>query len=338
MKKTRIGRNEPCPCGSGKKYKKCCLDKNESKPNTTASAELFADLHQVLEGQDFASIEDAQSFAANFMEQKNQAPVDDFHGLSPDQMRCVLDAPFSSPQRVNFPECLDNQPSAPILTLFQLLVDAIGEQGLKPTAKGNLPQKLCRASALSFWGEETYECNTSCGGINKEEDFFELHVTRLVAGLAGLIRKYKGRFILSRKCRKLLTDGGMAAIYPLLFRAFTEQYNWAYGDRHEEINFIQNTFLFSLYLLNRYGDDSRSSVFYEDCFLNAFPMVVNEFEPRPYSTPEQTIRSAYTLRTLVRYADFMGLAKVESADREQLFSSEYQVVKLPLLDQAVAFV
>jgi len=24
----KIGRNDPCPCGSGKKYKKCCLDKN----------------------------------------------------------------------------------------------------------------------------------------------------------------------------------------------------------------------------------------------------------------------------------------------------------------------
>lgn len=24
----RIGRNDPCPCGSGKKYKKCCLNKN----------------------------------------------------------------------------------------------------------------------------------------------------------------------------------------------------------------------------------------------------------------------------------------------------------------------
>ena len=24
---TKIGRNEPCPCGSGKKYKKCCIDK-----------------------------------------------------------------------------------------------------------------------------------------------------------------------------------------------------------------------------------------------------------------------------------------------------------------------
>lgn len=25
VKKDKIGRNEPCPCGSGKKYKKCCL-------------------------------------------------------------------------------------------------------------------------------------------------------------------------------------------------------------------------------------------------------------------------------------------------------------------------
>ncbi|HHX61507.1 MAG TPA: hypothetical protein GX707_12485 [Epulopiscium sp.] len=27
--KTKVGRNDPCPCGSGKKYKKCCLRKSE---------------------------------------------------------------------------------------------------------------------------------------------------------------------------------------------------------------------------------------------------------------------------------------------------------------------
>jgi len=27
-KESKIGRNDPCPCGSGKKYKKCCLNKN----------------------------------------------------------------------------------------------------------------------------------------------------------------------------------------------------------------------------------------------------------------------------------------------------------------------
>ena len=28
VKKIKIGRNDPCPCGSGKKYKNCCLDKD----------------------------------------------------------------------------------------------------------------------------------------------------------------------------------------------------------------------------------------------------------------------------------------------------------------------
>lgn len=28
--KKKIGRNDPCPCGSGKKYKKCCLGKGEN--------------------------------------------------------------------------------------------------------------------------------------------------------------------------------------------------------------------------------------------------------------------------------------------------------------------
>ena len=28
---TAPGRNDPCPCGSGKKYKQCCLVKDEAK-------------------------------------------------------------------------------------------------------------------------------------------------------------------------------------------------------------------------------------------------------------------------------------------------------------------
>lgn len=27
----KIGRNDPCPCGSGKKYKKCCLANEDPK-------------------------------------------------------------------------------------------------------------------------------------------------------------------------------------------------------------------------------------------------------------------------------------------------------------------
>jgi uncharacterized protein YecA (UPF0149 family) len=31
----RPGRNEPCRCGSGRKYKQCCLDKDESEARMT---------------------------------------------------------------------------------------------------------------------------------------------------------------------------------------------------------------------------------------------------------------------------------------------------------------
>jgi hypothetical protein len=38
----RPGRNEPCPCGSGRKYKQCCLEKDDglaSAARTAAAAE-----------------------------------------------------------------------------------------------------------------------------------------------------------------------------------------------------------------------------------------------------------------------------------------------------------
>lgn len=31
VRKIKIGRNEPCPCGSGNKYKKCCLNKEQQR-------------------------------------------------------------------------------------------------------------------------------------------------------------------------------------------------------------------------------------------------------------------------------------------------------------------
>ncbi|NPV05396.1 MAG: hypothetical protein HPY67_11775 [Syntrophaceae bacterium] len=30
-KKVQAGRNDACPCGSGKKYKRCCLEGDEKK-------------------------------------------------------------------------------------------------------------------------------------------------------------------------------------------------------------------------------------------------------------------------------------------------------------------
>lgn len=34
---TKVGRNDPCPCGSGQKYKRCCLPKDEAAAQEQSS-------------------------------------------------------------------------------------------------------------------------------------------------------------------------------------------------------------------------------------------------------------------------------------------------------------
>ncbi|MDR3585527.1 MAG: SEC-C metal-binding domain-containing protein [Desulfosporosinus sp.] len=41
---SQAGRNDPCPCGSGKKYKKCCLSKDEEKEQLKQELENIKDV------------------------------------------------------------------------------------------------------------------------------------------------------------------------------------------------------------------------------------------------------------------------------------------------------
>lgn len=138
MKTPRTGRNDPCPCASGKKFKHCCLGKENSTTSRHSAAGMSDTLRKALEGRQFSSLEDAQAFLNQITQQQNRRLRDEFHGLSPEQMHHVLNLPFASPRLVRFPDVLNTKPEAPVLTLFELLTDAIGEQGLKPTARGYL--------------------------------------------------------------------------------------------------------------------------------------------------------------------------------------------------------
>ena len=40
-KSQKIGRNELCPCGSGKKYKRCCLEEDEKNERKNVKDEYF---------------------------------------------------------------------------------------------------------------------------------------------------------------------------------------------------------------------------------------------------------------------------------------------------------
>lgn len=334
-KRAKIGRNDPCPCGSGKKYKRCCYGKPETGPSTEGNAVgTLADLKKAVGERQFSSLEEARTFVDSYMGRTNRAPLDDFAGLSSEQMFRILHFPFSPPELVTFSPRLTAPPAGQMATLADALLGGIGEEGLKTTATGNLPLKFVRQTAVDYFLDEEGEYQSR---IRSETDFFDLHVARLVAGASGLIRKYRGRFLQTVRCRKLLGEGGLAAVYPLLFRAFVEKYNWAYRDLYPDLPMIQQSFLFSLWLFHRFGDEWRSPSFYEDYFLRAFPAILSGAPDEGHSiTPEDTVRSCYTWRCIEGFAGFLGLVEIKWEDRS-FIRRRFQVRKTGLLSDLVTF-
>jgi yecA family protein len=303
VRSDKIGRNDPCPCGSGKKYKKCCL------PGEQQGRERRPD-------------------------PAHAEP--DFQGLSPHQMHQLIYYPLESPELLHFRDCLTTEPEAPILGLFQHLVEGLGEKGLKATAKGNLPREFCRQAAQDAarlgravqWLEPQR--------LRSETDYMDLHVTRLVAGLAGLVRKYKGRFVLTKKARSMLEKAGLREIYPLLLKTYTIQFNWAYRDRAEELPIIQHAFAYTLYLLDRHGRQWQPHNLYEEAFVKAFPAVLAEVPDRDVYPAERAVRDSYRWRTLQHFLEFFGLIEMEALSDDYL-DRKYRIRVRPLFGEAVRF-
>lgn len=68
----RIGRNDPCPCGSGRKYKKCCFERvpqNVAIPSDLSPAELVKRRGEAFSAGDFAFIYDTYHPDSNFRSQ-----------------------------------------------------------------------------------------------------------------------------------------------------------------------------------------------------------------------------------------------------------------------------
>jgi SEC-C motif-containing protein len=330
----KTGRNDLCHCGSGKKYKHCCLGTPGDR-ESRGSAQVIADkIAEAAAEQPFESLEEINAFTAQLANERNQWALAEFCGLSPEQMTQVLYKPFDSPQAIQFSTDIEPSSDVRIMRIFRALVEAIGESGLKPTATGNLPLKFCKAFAqeLSEGDDDDRNSYLRYGGIRSETDFEELHSTRLVAELAGLVRKYRGKFVLTRKCREMLAKQESGRLYFELFKAYATKFNWAYRDGYPEAEIVQRSFLYTLFLLTFFGDTEHSQQFYENKFITAFPMVLEAFPDTSYSSTEKQARRVYFLRALDRFAAFFGLAEL-GLESEELYRSRYVVRQTTLLDR-----
>ena len=145
--------------------------------------------------------------------------------------------------------------------------------------------------------------------------------------------------LIVEKGRAAFVDTGVNSSVPLLLDALVQQdldvadvdYNYS------EVPFIQQSFLFTLHLLKQHGEKMTFTSVYEDDFLRAFPMLIDEMDSSPYSTPEKDLRYCYYFRAYKRFLVFLGLAELEVIKNDKSFDHKYKIKKTPLFDAAIHF-
>lgn len=330
------GLKDPCYCGSGRSFGECCLKRDYMELQSAGEDILGDDFPPGLEVNSFGSVEEAKNEIQRIVDEQNRTARDAFCGLSPEEMFHLLHQPFSSPGIVAFNLDIQHLPDSPFLRLFLFLINAAAKDGLKATAKGMLPVQLVRDAAPLFYGEKYYQQRLRYMSFRTETDISELHTVRKVAELSGFLRKVKGRFQLTKAGSALAKTGMNGASFLKVFETYTQKFNWGYNDRYRDMEIVQHTCLFTLYMLSRFGTEIRPVSFYENRFVAAFPDATRTVESSPYNTQEETLKRCYSLRALERFAQFFGFIEVEGA-REARWIEKQQIRKTAFLDAWVRF-
>jgi hypothetical protein len=305
------------------------------------NSDFMKKIKEFLKGKKFESIEEANRALWEFIEKLNNTPLEEFCGLSPNKMTDILNFPFDSPDVVSFNMNVSPPFDSPFVTIFILLINGIHKGcGIKVTCTGNLSRNFCREIEKAYLTEEDFKfILRDKFPIMKEQDSIEIHIVRIISEMAGYIRKYKNKFILTKKGEKIITDGFKIDDYLHLLKIFTLRYNWAYTDLYGKIDIIQDSFLFTLYLLQKFGDKFRPKSFYADRFFTAFENSLRDIlrEIRTPFPSVKEVKDAYIHRAINRFAIFLGFAEApDKSFNKGIFHKD--VKKTDFLDNFIKFI
>jgi len=292
-----------CPCGSGRPYRDCCYN-SDLLSAVNAGGAAFGQARDA--GENPESRRDRSML-------KSSDELEDTFGLSREHLYALLYEPFSSPDLITFNLDLKKFPEAPFFRLFTDLLQGVAAGDLKPTSQGNLPVKFVNDAARRFYGEKEYLERKQIFSFRTELDFPVLHTVRLLAHMSGFMRKYRGRLHLTTSGREVLETGMNGRAFYKIFEAYTMRFNWGYNDGCPDFPIVQLNFLFTLYLLMRYGGRLRPASFYEDLFAAAFPVETPKAAAVFSGSGEEDLKKCYSLRSLSRFAHFFGFIELENA-------------------------
>ncbi len=293
---SKIKRNDPCPCGSGKKFKKCCIHQWDETPvdsptameaaGTPNSATDFLNEFKTLVGdRPFDSMAELQTALDGFGEEQNKTPVLDFLGLTPEQMFRLRRHPLAEmPDVVDVQTGIEDQRfiHAPIVVTAIAVLGAIAEEGrLKTTATGNLPQRTVRELHQQLGG--LMFCERKVPG--SETHMPDLFFTRNLLMLCGLVEEEGKYFYLTTLGVEFLdscvTQGAASRLYRHLFLNCVDRFNWLFDTGYEdECGDMQHAALFCFYILHKKARSNIDRMKLAAHFTRAFPSVADTMSHR----------------------------------------------------------
>lgn len=259
---------------------------------------------------------------------ENNSPFDDFLGLSSNNMHNLLYYPYSDNSPVQLRSDLDNATldRIPFFRIVEELLKVIRRDGfIKLTPLGALPKKIMvELYSYKYIPEEFIEKGIS--KLLRQQDSVSIETARFVAEVARLAKKLKGKFLLTKKGTTLLKPESRLQLFETVLQTFTQGFNWGYNDGYPAQPIGQLGWAFSVFMLDRFGDQLRRGEFYGDKYLRAFPHFITFFDD-DYGTPADNCKSCYSLRVFDRFFDWFGFVTVEK--RATIFDkSSYKATDL----------
>lgn len=259
----------------------------------------------------------------------------EFGGLSPTQVQRLLDGEWErsdSAVRLDATLSLEDLAGSRTLHNARLLLELLGAEGeVKATPKGNLPRAFVARFRERMRAPEDRWALPEPRVLN-EEDVWLLHVVRLLLELAGLVKRRKGLFSLTRTGQRLAAEARAGELFATLFRVHFRRFNLGYLDNAPDVPEFQFSIAYSLFRFGQLGGDWMDR--YDLAESIVLPGVGEGLTPDPMYNPLPAIVESRLLRPLEGF----GLAEVQEIERAPgELGARKAFRKAPLYDRFLCF-
>jgi hypothetical protein len=298
--------------------------------------ELDAEIKKVLAEKEFSNLEELNREVGSIVERHNKKPKDDFGGLSPVQVTRLIYSDWTSPDSAIQLEpslTFEELGAARILINARLFLNlALDEGGIKATATGNLTRKFVETMLDNMALRDGHaELVRIVNKVINEEDLFPLHVLRILLVQAGLARRTKGFFRVTKKGRALLSKARAGELYALLFFTMFRRFNLAYLSRGPEQGGVQETIAYALYRFSRSASGWRNAETLAEELL--LPTVVERLDPPDYPGHVLSLCESRIFNPLEEF----GLLERRKLPSDEKLRRPYEVRKTELFDRFLKF-